>query len=245
MKEVCLFAHRGFTSQEKTQKTIPQNSLQSLENAMFNNFNAIEFDIWIIENTNLNQFQKNQEASQGNDFKLLIKHDKPLSHEYQTLPAFKDFLKFGNSLKYWLDFKNADEKNSQNLAKQVFKQLNEALIEPKKVIIAPFLTDLKKTEAAFKSFQMIFGEKLSFACVCEEREKIPSVANFMQKNHIKFLSINHKILDKSSFLDLSNFDLLAWTVNETKRLTELIQMGVRNFATDLISNHDLLDLKLS
>ena len=41
---IKIFAHRGFI-----QNNIKQNTIASLKNAVKNNFNAVEFDIWFID----------------------------------------------------------------------------------------------------------------------------------------------------------------------------------------------------
>ena len=209
-----LFAHRGFAS-----KNIPQNSIASLKRAHEFGFRAVEFDVWFLQK------------------KLILKHDHPTEKEINILPNFRDYFFFGNEFNYWIDFKNLDEKNSENLLKAVKKILDEAAINLDQIYLAPFVTDYKIAEKIFTKIRKIFGEKINLIAVCEELKTAADVEilrKFLTKNKIKFLSIFHKIIDQKFIKKFSDIEIFAWTVNDLERLKELENLGVRNFATDKI-----------
>jgi glycerophosphoryl diester phosphodiesterase len=209
-----LFAHRGFAS-----KNIPQNSIASLKRAHEFGFRAVEFDVWFLQK------------------KLILKHDHPTEKEINILPNFRDYFFFGNEFNYWIDFKNLDEKNSENFLKAVKKTLDEAAINLDQIYFAPFITDYKIAERIFIKIRKIFGEKINLIAVCEELKTAADVKilrEFLTKNKIKFLSIFHEIIDQDFVKKFSDIEIFAWTVNDLKRLRELESLGVRNFATDKI-----------
>lgn len=207
---VRLFAHRGFWQENNS-----QNSLKSLKAAYEKDFRAIEFDIWFIEG------------------ELLLKHEAPKPQE--VLPFFRDYLKFGNELNYWLDFKNLNEANAAEVFELVKISLQEAQINLNKVYFVPFIPNYKIAEKVLEKAREVFGKKIQFGAVCEKHENFENVISFLEKNSVKCLSIFHQLLNKNSLKDLANIEIFAWTVNDKKRLLELEALGVQNFATDKIT----------
>lgn len=205
-----LFAHRGFWQEKNL-----QNSIASLDAAVFQKFFGVEFDIWL------------------RDGKLVLKHDEPLAG--QDLALFHQYLKYGNELNYWLDFKNLDEKNCAEIFAQVQIAFEENHIDLNKVFFAPFITNYALAKKILEKAREIFGKKIHFVAVCEKKEKMSELQNFLEKNHVKHLSIFHQLLDKNSLKNFSEIEIFAWTVNEKNRLLELEALGVRNFATDKIT----------
>ena len=212
-----LFAHRGFHSEN-----IPPNSIASLEAAHEYKFQAVEFDIWFLEG------------------KLLLKHDEPKAEELPSLPHFRDYFRFKNDMDYWLDFKNLDEKNAREALILVKKDLDEAGINMQRIYFAPFITDYELAKKVFVEIRNIFGNEAQLVAVCEDEKNIEILYNFLTKNNVKSLSINHKIIDKDFMKKFSNIQIFAWTVNDLERLLELEALGVKNFATDKITpqNYD-------
>ncbi|NBV06956.1 MAG: glycerophosphodiester phosphodiesterase [Proteobacteria bacterium] len=212
---VKLFAHRGFV--KDSQK---ENSIASLQEAVLQDFSAIEFDIWFIAE------------------KLILKHDCPKENELAELPTLRDYFIHKNNLTYWLDFKNLDEENASKVLLLVKKEIEFAHVNLDQIYFAPFVIDKKKAEKIFLAIRNIFGEQAKIVAVCEELESKNSVLDlkqFLQKNNIKFLSIFHKLLTKDLLNILSGIEIFAWTVNDPARLYELEKLGVENFATDKIT----------
>ncbi len=207
---VRLFAHRGFCQENNS-----QNSIASLKAAYEKDFRAIEFDIWFIEG------------------ELLLKHGEPKKQE--ALPFFCDYLKFGNELNYWLDFKNLNEANAAEVFELVKRDLQKAHIDLDKVYLAPFVTDYQIAKKVLEKAREVFGKRVQFVAVCEKRENLENLKIFLEKNSVKHLSIFHQLLDKNSLKNLANIEILAWTLNEKNRLLELAALGVKNFATDKIT----------
>ncbi len=214
---IKLFSHRGFVT-----KRSPENSIKSLESAFLKGFSAIEFDIWFSEK------------------KLILSHDSPNQITLKMAPQLKDYFKFGNQLNYWLDFKNLDEKNIAEALIETQKVIDEKKIDLSKIYFAPFITDYQKSEKIMLKIRKIFGEEVNFVAVCEnlkDRDEINKLGTFLRKNKIKFLSINHELIDKTLIKILSEIELFAWTVNDIKIIKNLANIGVKNFATDKITPH--------
>ncbi len=212
---IKLFSHRGFVT-----KRSPENSIKSLESAFLKGFSAIEFDIWFSEK------------------KLILSHDSPNQITLKMAPQLKDYFKFGNQLNYWLDFKNLDEKNIAEALIETQKVIDEKKIDLSKIYFAPFITDYQKSEKIMLKIRKIFGEEVNFVAVCEnlkDRDEINKLGAFLRKNKIKFLSINHELIDKTLIKILSEIELFAWTVNDIKIIKNLANIGVKNFATDKIT----------
>lgn len=208
---VNLFAHRGFHT-----KDIPQNSIASLNAAVENHFENIEFDIWFV------------------DGKLLIKHDEPLKNELQNLPTLRQYFHYKNGLKYWLDFKNLDEKNIDEALKLVKNEIELAALNPDQIWFAPCITNYELAKKICKKFSQTFGQKAKIMTFCEEKnEKI--LRDFFDESGVKFVSIFHKLIDKNFLEKFPDIEIFAWTVNDLERLSELESLGVKNFATDKIT----------
>ena len=211
---VKLFAHRGFVK-----AGIAQNSIASLKQAHKSGFKAVEFDIWFLEG------------------KLFLKHDHPKKNELKILPNLSDYFSYKNEFCYWLDFKNLDEKNAGAALKIVKKEIDEVSLDMDKIYFAPFITDYKIAGKVFEEFKKIFGKKVKLVAVCEELknfDQIKILREFLTKNQVKFLSIFHELLDKTFVKIFPDIEVFAWTVNDLKRIKELKNLGVKNFATDKV-----------
>lgn len=212
---VKLFAHRGFALTKNQ-----QNTITSLENAVAANFDAIEFDIWFCQE------------------KLVLKHDKPQDYEIKDLALFHQYLSYGNKFKYWLDFKNLDEKNAVAVLKLVKEKIDLAQINLDNIYFAPFITNYDEAEKIFYIIREIFNTNVNLVAVCEElknQDEVISLRNFLTKNNIKYLSIFHKLLDQEFVKNFLDIEFFAWTVNDLTRIFELEKLGVKNFATDNIT----------
>jgi glycerophosphoryl diester phosphodiesterase len=212
---INLFAHRGLVT-----KNSPENSVASLKRACKSGFRDIEFDIWFFDG----------------DF--FIKHDQPKKSETNILPNLSDYFFFKNEMKYWLDFKNLDEKNADSFLKLLKEKIDESKINLEQIYFAPFITDYKIAAKIFKKIRKVFGVKAQLIAVCEKlknADEIRILRNFLTKNKIKFLSIFHLLIDKNFMKIFYDIKIFAWTVNDLKRLKELEKLGITNFATDKIT----------
>ncbi len=209
-----LFAHRGFAKEK-----ILQNTISSLNQAHKKRFKGIEFDIWFLEG------------------ELFLKHDRPKKSELKTLPKFRDYLSFRNDFYYWLDFKNLDEANVEEVLKIVKTEINQSSIKLDQIYFAPFITNYKLAEKIIAKIRKVFGKKVQLVAVCEELEnflQVKDLRHFITKNEVKFLSIYHQLIDNTFVKIFPDVEIFAWTVNDLKRLRELELIGVKNFATDKI-----------
>jgi glycerophosphoryl diester phosphodiesterase len=210
-----LFAHRAYHKNK-----IAENSIKALDAAYQNNFTAIEFDL---------QFYQNQ---------IFIHHDEISSNQNKNYPTLRDFFKYQNHFFYWLDFKNIDRNNCQKIAEIVKKETEIAKINLAKIYFAPFVTDLENSIEIYHLMQEKFSEKINFISVCEkisDSSQLEQIAAKLNQAKIKNLSINHQILNAENIKILAEIELFAWTVNKIERLKELEKIGVRNFATDIIT----------
>ena len=90
---------------------------------------------------------------------------------------------------------------------------------------------LEKSESCFPKRESVVGK--SFKNLSSE--KFITYHQNLQKNHIKFLSIQHTIIDKNFTKIFSDITLFAWTVNDLARLRDLQKIGVKNFTSDIIT----------
>ncbi len=212
-----IFAHRGFVTQ-KVKEKIGENSVASLHEARKHNFSGVEFDVWFIGNS------------------LLLHHDMPQQKEVLNLPLFQDYLVFKNDFEYWIDFKNLNESNAVAVAELITKEIKAAKIDVKKVFFAPFITDLNKAIPVYDALRnSIEGAQIMAVCEDLAPQDFANYYQNLQKNHIKFLSIKHEIIDENFAKIFSDITLFAWTVNDLARLCALQKMGVKNFTSDIIT----------
>lgn len=232
---INLFAHRGLVLKDKDNKknVASENSISSLHQAYSFGFRNIEFDIWYC----------------GNSDKLILKHNQPTKQELDAyvnssnsfkkadLPQFIDYLEFGNKLVYWCDFKNIDKSNINNALALIKDDIIRKNINFSNFYFAPFITEYKLASEICQYFRKTLGEKINFVAVCENLETYSakeSLKNFLTDQSIKFLSINHKLINHELLDFLPEVEFFAWTVNDKDRIIELSKMGVKNFATDKI-----------
>lgn len=208
---IKIFAHRGFAT-----KKAPENSLASLRQAHQQNFSGIEFDVWFIDNS------------------FVINHDMP--EKNKILPQLREYFIFKNDFEYWIDFKNLDESNAIKAIKILAEEIGKAQIDNKKIFFAPFITDLNKAIFVYNVLRNSF-EDPQIVAVCENlsSEDFLLYHQNLQKNHIKFLSIQHTIIDENFTKIFSDITLFAWTVNDLARVRYLEKIGVKNFTSDIIT----------
>ncbi|MBM3579266.1 MAG: glycerophosphodiester phosphodiesterase [Alphaproteobacteria bacterium] len=197
-----FFAHRGLVTKDS-----PENSVTSLTAAYKAGFRGVEFDLWFL------------------DGKFVVKHDEPKGEE---LPSLRDFLRFGNEMTYWLDFKNLDESNANKAFELTKQEISRAKIDFSKIYFAPFITDYSLAEKV----KNILGKNFQFVAFCINKAQIPALENFYQKNQIKFLSVFHELIDADFIKKFSGAEIFAWSVNDLERLKKLAALGVNNFATN-------------
>jgi glycerophosphoryl diester phosphodiesterase len=211
-----IFAHRGYHD-----KNIKENSIESLEAAYKNNFEGIEFDIWYLESHLHN---------------LVIKHDEPKDHEILTLPKLADYFLYQNHFEYWLDFKNLNQKNATIALAEVKKIILNKKIDLNKLYFAPGITNQELASEIYPEIREIFSPHANIVAFCEELkdEEIKNYHQFLQKNQIKFLSINHNLINQKLVEELKDITIFAWTVDSELRLKELSNLGIKNLASNTI-----------
>jgi len=207
---VKIFAHRGFVT-----KNAKENSIESLRAAYDNKFIGVEFDVWFLNN------------------ELVVHHDMP--KENKNLVKFSDYLQFKNEFEYWIDFKNLDEDNIDKALQIAKKELFAAEIDLKKVYFAPFITNLQKALPIYnKIYKAIEGAQIMAVCEEIKRDDLVFYHQELQKNNIKYLSINHENIDENFIEIFSDINIFAWTVNDLEYLRELEKLGIKNITSDII-----------
>jgi glycerophosphoryl diester phosphodiesterase len=209
---IKIFAHRGCTINQ-----VKENSIESLDLAYEKKFYGVEFDIWFI------------------DEKLIVNHDKAA----ELRPEFADYLKYGNELKYWIDFKNLTEISSKNLilALEIAKkELKNAKIELKNVFFAPFIVNFEKALVIYAKIREIFGENAQIMAVCEKINSLDflSYRKKLDENKIKFLSIKHSNINQEFVKIFAGIEIFAWTVNEKLDFERLNKLKIENITSDKI-----------
>lgn len=207
-----IFAHRGFVTAQS-----PENSIASLHEARKENYSGVEFDVWSIGNS------------------LVVNHDLP-EKNIKKLPEFAQYLEFKNEIEYWIDFKNLDEDNVAAAVEVVAQEITRAKIENHKVYFAPFIEDLAKAIPIYQAIRhRIKDAQIMAVCAELSPQNFASYHKELQKNHIKFLSIQHEIIDEKFAQIFADINLFAWTVNDMARLQALQKLGVKNFTSDIIT----------
>ncbi len=211
---IKIFAHRGYVINENT-----QNSIESLNDCVKNNFAGVEFDVWFLNE------------------KLLISHDNPSQGNLNSLPKFRDYFSHGNKIKYWIDFKNLDEKNAESALKLAKKDLESCQINLRNVYFAPFIERLSDAILVYEKIRNIFGGSAQIMAVCEKipADNLQRYYQDLKKNDIRFLSIMHENINENFVKIFRDIEIFAWTVNDLERLKELNKFEIKNCTSDIIT----------
>jgi glycerophosphoryl diester phosphodiesterase len=208
---IKLFAHRGFV-----ENNMKQNSILSLKNAVTKGFKAIEFDIWWC------------------DGEFLVKHDKPIDKEKFLLPRLQDYLCYKNELEYWIDFKNIDLANVDEALKKLKADLILKEIDLNNIFFAPYITDYSTTSIISLKFRNFFSQTINFVGVCDKKSGLQGVIDLVDLELINFVSIDHNLISAELLKKIKPSKLLAWTVNDIKKINDFYMLGVDKFATDKV-----------
>lgn len=210
-----LFAHRGFVSE-----SAPQNSIKSLDATKDHNFAGIEFDVHFI------------------DEKLVVTHDHPLLEKIESLPQLKDYFKYKNDLKYWMDFKNVDEENVSQLLSALKEEIKRADIDINNIYFvlgALEVPDYNKAAILFKEIAKTLGTQAKLAAFCRHDSNVEELKSLIKNdNNIKYLSIFHEMITPELINELSDIKIMAWSVNEVAKIMKLKKLGINYVATDKI-----------
>ncbi|MFC1658941.1 hypothetical protein ACFL0U_00025 [Pseudomonadota bacterium] len=219
---MILWPHRGVW---KTKKQ--QNTIQALDNAFNFEYRHIEFDIWLLNN------------------KLLLKHDKPTEKELQnnSLPLLKEFVKrYGNKLKYWMDFKNLTLENIDEFLPIYKKVIDNSKIDYKAIYFTPFETNWNvsiKLHKKIQNYMKGINSMIMMNFENFEKEKIYDYYKILQENNITNFSVEHKIVNKKFVDTFQGINLFVWVVNNIKEYERLANLGVKNICTNNITYKDL------
>lgn len=212
---IKLFAHRGYLH-SKNNETIKENSTRSLDNAYDNLFKAVEFDIWFFEN------------------QLILNHDKPTENDFENLLKIDEYFYYKNQINYWLDFKNLNISNCQQVIDLLKISIQKNNISLDNIYFAPYNLCYKEISFINRKFIENFGE-IKFLAILESKKnknELNEFKEFLIKNKIKYLSVFHELIDENFVQNFRDFEFFAWTVNDLERLKILHKMEVKNFATD-------------
>jgi len=207
-----LFSHRGHF-----EDGIPDNSIASLDKAVEKDFTAIEFDIWLYKD------------------KLVINHDNPEEKKKKSFPNIVDYFKYHNNLEYWLDFKNMDEKNVDEILFLIKRAVQESSIDLNNLYFAPCIDDYATTKKLFDKITSHFGDDVNLVAFCWREETLDSLQNFMTSENIKRVSIYHKLLTQDLVNQYGGNNIFTWTIIDIETIKSLEKLGVENFATDDIT----------
>jgi glycerophosphoryl diester phosphodiesterase len=209
---MAIFAHRGIVNAD-----ISENSLESLENAIYLGFLGIEFDIWYWQN------------------ELIISHDKPCKN-LLTLQSFLlcSLATSKNPMLYWLDFKNVNLDNCLDIAIQTKKIFTFCQVPEQNIFLAPFVTDYNLSQQIFFNWQKVFGKNINFMAVCEHQHQLQECLHFIRCNNISHLSINKTLLNQQNIELIQQYcQIFAWTIKDKQDYFALQKLGIKNFATDI------------
>jgi len=121
-KKAKLWAHRGLSI------NAPENSLESIQAAFENGFKGVEIDLWFNKNTQ--SFHIHHDYSDSS--KLTLNKIMNIYHD-------KD-------LKFWLDLKNLNQNNKNDIINNLNKLENTYHIKEKIIIESPQASELNDVE---------------------------------------------------------------------------------------------------
>lgn len=206
-----IFAHRGLSSEY-----IKENSIKALINASDNGFDAVECDIYYI----------NQE--------FILSHDLPKSN-YKHLDRLDKFLEiFADEMDYWLDFKNLSDDNVDEAMENLKKIIDKLEIKNQRLFFAPFITNIPDAKFIYQTIRKYFGEKAQIVAVKERLlpKNYKKYYNELKENNIYGLSIQYNCIKPEFMKIFSDIQIFAWTVNYIRDFNRLFKIGVQNITTD-------------
>jgi glycerophosphoryl diester phosphodiesterase len=209
---IKIFSHRGLAT-----KKSQENKVESFKNAYKNGLRAIELDIWYLKN------------------QLILKHNRP--NNFNNLDCLEDLLEnFKNDVEYWLDFKNLNPKNCDQVIKKIKELVDQHQIKLNNLNFAPFITDLKKAEIIYHSIRKYFGKKAKIIAVIEKLlpKNYQTFYQQLKVLDIYGLSIQWKNINPEFRVVFKDIKIFAWTVNEQKVANFLEKIGVENIASDTL-----------
>lgn len=212
---VKFFAHRGYHNNK-----IKQNSIEALDFCYSSGFYGVEFDIWFVEN------------------ELIIAHDKP--QDIKDFPKFRDYLKYGDKLVYWADFKNLQdlsEDDLQNSIKAVKRRIEDRKIAIENFYFAPFITNFQKALPVHNAIRKTVAENAQIMAVIDDLspEDYDFYCQKYLENNIKNISINYKNINQEFMKKFESFNIFAWTINESDDLKNMKELKVNAICTDKIT----------
>jgi len=214
---MIFWSHRGYVND-----TCKENTIASLKNAYENGYRNIELDIWYL------------------DGKLILKHNEPTKEEREgdKLTTLKEFLSiYKNELYYWMDFKNLNESNIDQVLNLYREVLNEIGISYSRIQFTPYEVNWEKSILlAQKASSKLPGINCMFIQDDESfnENKVEEYYEILRNNSIKFLSIYNKFVTPSLIEKLDGIKLFVWTVDEKEELDRLEVLGIENICTNVL-----------
>jgi len=213
-EKITFWSHRGYKANKRA------NSRGSLVEAYNKGFRNIEFDLWYLN---------------GN---LRLNHDKPKKEEVKNLPLLRKYLKqYGSELKYWMDFKNLNKNNIENVLIILKRELDKNQIPYSSINFAPYEINLEKglylLNKARESFKGINVVSLIDSDVLKNND-LQSLYKFYTKNKIRHLSVESKIINEKFIKLFKDIKVYAWTVDNKNELERLKKLGIKNICTNLL-----------
>ena len=213
-EKITFWSHRGYKVNKRA------NSRGSLIEAHNKGYRNIEFDLWYLN---------------GN---LRLNHDKPKKEEIKNLPLLRKYLKqYGSKLKYWMDFKNLNKNNIENVLLILKRELDKNQIPYDNANFAPYERDLNKSLFLLNKAEG-FLKGINLVSVIDsnviKNNNLQSLYKFYSKNKIKHLSVESKIIDEKFIKLFKDIKIYAWTVDDKKELDRLKELGIKNICTNLL-----------
>jgi glycerophosphoryl diester phosphodiesterase len=213
-----LFSHRGFLQKKPN---LNENTLESFQNAIDNQFKAIEVDVWYI------------------DKELILNHDKP-ENDLAKYNKLSDLLKkFSNNIEYWIDFKNLNISNTKDAIFTLKTTIDRFNIEYQKLIIIPHSNsnNIEESLFALKEIKKTFKNKCHVGSFIKkiDQQDWKAYHQKLEKHNIKNLSIQFNNINEQFIKQFHNINLFAWTVNDKNDYDYLKKLKIKNIASDILS----------
>lgn len=240
MKNYFVIAHRGESI------LAPENTLSSINLAWANNADAVEIDIHLTKDNRIVVIHDASTFRVSGKYKLvsssLLKDLKKLdvgklkdgNYEGEKIPELNEVLKtVPAGKKIIIEIKCGIE-----IIPVLINELSKSDLNPSQIEIISFnrkvLGTIKKEIPQYNVYWLFLFSKYLLVRVFQPSVK--KIISLTQQNNLNGLNLNNgKYLTQDKILKIksSGLKIYVWTVNDIKRIKELINFGVDGITTDM------------
>ncbi len=202
-----LWAHRGFHINYE------QNSIGAFSAALKTGFKGIELDVFYDNSLN----------------KFVVQHDTPYRIDTTSLFLENVFERFGDSLRYWIDLKNLNKQNVDNISDRLlslfvkYKTGNKCYIESAKGYL---LQQLAK-----RNIQCLYWVQFGRS-ILKRTLKTTYIKWLLLTSDFVGITTHHRLYDNLFIHHFGNESIYVFTVNDAQTLKKMDLSTVKVILTD-------------